>query len=509
MSARLPLSYPAAVLVAAAALSPIVVLLLLSVGADIDLGARAVDIAVNTILLTLLTTAMATLIGVVLAFLTTYVRLPGARVVLVALAAPLAVPSYLGAFAFFAAFGTGGTIDMLTGLPTPRVHGLWGTALVISLYTYPFVMLSTRAALQSLDGSVVDAARTLGLSIYGIVLRIVLPRARNGIAAGALLVALYALSDFATPAIMGLDTFTRIIFVEYNAFGLDRAALLSLQLLVLVAVVLFLESRVRVPRERVGQPTHLPFGRFAHGCGLTLAGLVFAAAIVLPVALFSLWLVRSGTAHFQWHFVLNSAWAALLAAGAVLLAALPVAYAASAGWLGRLCERVTYLGFGVPGIVMGTALVYVGLRVQPLYQTLALLILAYVLRFLPLAVGNIRASNERVASNMLGAARSLGATPAEAFRRISLPLITPGIVAATALVFLEAMRELPATLLLRPTGYETLATYLWRVYSAGYIGRGAIPALGLVIVSAIALMIMLSGETRRNRVASAQTRTST
>src|SRR5699024_10634184 len=126
VSARLPLSYPAAVLVAAAALSPIVVLLLLSVGADIDLGARAVDIAVNTILLTLLTTAMATLIGVVLAFLTTYVRLPGARVVLVALAAPLAVPSYLGAFAFFAAFGTGGTIDMLTGLPTPRVHGLWG-----------------------------------------------------------------------------------------------------------------------------------------------------------------------------------------------------------------------------------------------------------------------------------------------------------------------------------------------------------------------------------------------
>src|SRR5699024_7597669 len=153
-------------------------------------------------------------------------------------------------------------------------------------YTSPFVMLSTRAALQSLDGSVVDAARTLGLSPYGVLLRIVLPRARNAVAAGALLVALYTLSDFATPVIMGLDTFTRIIYVEYNAFGLDRAALLSLQLLTLVAVVLFLESRVRVPRERIGHRTRLPFGGFARAIAVILAGLVFLVAIVLPIALF-------------------------------------------------------------------------------------------------------------------------------------------------------------------------------------------------------------------------------
>ncbi|HLQ84892.1 MAG TPA: ABC transporter permease subunit [Salinisphaeraceae bacterium] len=499
---RLPLSYPAALLVAAAALSPIVVLLLLGFEADIDLGSRATEIALNTILLTLLTATLATLIGVPLALLTTHAHLPGRRLLLVLLAAPLAVPSYLGAFAFFAAFGSGGAIEVLTGIPTPRVHGLWGTTVVMALYTYPFVMLSTRAALHSLDGSVVDAARTLGLTPYRVLFRIVLPRARNGIAAGALLVALYALSDFATPTILGLDTFTRIIYVEYNAFGLDRAALLSLQLLTLVAVVLLLETRVRVPRERSGRPSRLPCGGFARAGTALLAGLVFCAAIMLPIALFTLWLVRTGAAHFEFGYALNSAYAALLAAGAVLLAALPVAYAATSGWLGRLCERITYLGFGVPGIVMGTALVYLGLRIPFLYQTLALLVLAYVLRFLPLAVGNIRASTERLESNMLGAARSLGATPGEAFRRISLPLITPGIIAATALVFLEAMRELPATLLLRPTGFETLATYLWRVYSAGYIGRGAVPALALVIVSGIALLLMLTGEASRNRAMS-------
>lgn len=502
MTVRPPLSYPFAIPVALAALSPIVVLLLLGAGADIDFGARIAEIALNTVLLTFLTATAATLLGVPLAILTSYAHIPGQRLLLTALAAPLAIPSYLGAFAFFAAFGAGGTIETLTGIPTPRVHGLWGATLVMALYTYPFVMLSTRAALHSLDGGVEDAARTLGLSPYGVLFRIVLPRARNGIAAGALLSALYALSDFATPAIMGLDTFTRIIYVEYGAFGLQRAALLSLQLLTLVAIVLFLETRVRVPRERAGRPTQLPFGNVTRAIATGLALCVFVLTVILPVALFTLWLLRSGTANFELEYAVNSAYAALLAAGAVLLAALPVAYAATAGWLGRLCERITYLGFGVPGIVMGTALVYLGLRIPMLYQTLALLVLAYVLRFLPLAVGNIRACSERVESNMLGAARSLGAGPAETFRRISLPLITPGLIAATALVFLEAMRELPATLLLRPTGFETLATYLWRVYSAGYIGRGAIPALVLVMVSGIALMLMLSGEARRNRVIS-------
>lgn len=497
---RVPLSYPAAALVAALALSPVLVLAQLAAGADVFYGGRAAVIALNTVALTVLTVALAIFIGVVLAVLTSYARLPGRRLLLVALAAPLAVPSYLGGFAFFAAFGPGGTIESLTGLPTPRVHGLWGTALVMALYTYPFVLLSTRAALYSLDGRAVDAARTLGLSPYAVLWHIVLPRARNAIAAGALLVALYTLADFATPTVLGLDTYTRIIYVEYNAFGLDRAALLSLQLLALAALVVVLESRIRVPREQVGRPAWLPFGRIARTAALALAVLVLLAAIVLPISLFALWLARAGSARFEWIHAAHSAWASLLAAGAVLLAALPVAWAATAGRFGRLCERITYLGFGIPGIVMGTALVYLGLRVQPLYQTMALLVLAYVLLFLPLAVGNIRASTERIEGNMLGAARSLGASPVEAFRRISLPLIAPGVVAAAALVFLEAMRELPATLLLGPNDFETLSTYLWRVYSAGYIERGALPALALVLVSGVALILMLGGEARRNRI---------
>ena len=183
-----------------------------------------------------------------------------------------------------------------------------------------------------------------------------------------------------------------------------------------------------------------------------------------------------------------------MAAVIAVILAVPVAHAALSGKAGRLMERVTFLGFGVPGIVMGTALVYTGLQLPILYQTLALLIIAYVLRFLPLAVGSVRTSIESLDPRMLQAARLLGASPKEAFCRVTLPLTMRGIIAGAALVFLESMRELPATLLLGPTGFETLATYLWRVYEAGYFGRAAVPGLLLVLMSGLGLALMLAGE---------------
>lgn len=489
-------SYAASAVVALAVLAPVVVLAVLGVGADLDFGGQTPRIVFNTLGLTVLTVAGAVGLGVPLALATSHTDLAGRHVWLALLAAPLAIPSYIGAFAYFAAFGSGGEVQALTGLPTPPVRGLPGAALVMTLYTYPFVMLTTRAALRQLDGGMVDAARSLGLSLPAAIWRVVIPRVRAGIAAGALLVALYTLSDFATPAILRLDTFTRIIYVEYNAFGLDRAALLSLQLLALVAVVLVLESRVGVEREMPGRRMELELAPAVRRVLTVAMVAVLAASLLLPSAVFGVWLWREGAGDFDPVLVWNSAYPATLAALAAVLVALPVAYAASAGTAGRWLERVATLGFGIPGIVMGTALVYVGLRVDFLYQTLALLVIGYVLRFLPLAVGAIRTSVARVEGNLIGAARSLGASRFEAFRRVGLPLILPGIIAGGALVFLEAMRELPATLLLRPTGLETLTTELWRVYEAGYFGRAAVPGLLLIGVSALALVFMLSGEDR-------------
>lgn len=487
-------SYPLAFIIALMAVMPVVVLMVLAADNPQWFDARNLTILTNTLALMVFTALGAVLIGVPLALLTAYVKLPWAKFWLVLLAAPLAIPSYIGAFTLYAAFGPGGEIAQLTGIPAPTFDGLFGSSVVMALYTYPFVMLTVRASLLSLDGSQVNAARTLGMSLLASLWSVVLPRITNGIAAGALLAAMYALSDFGTPAILGLDTFTRMIYVEYNSFGLSQAAMLSLQLLVIVGLILFLESRVKGTRERPGKSLTLWPGRLRTSLLLVACMPVIVFSILLPLAVFGIWLWREGAGDFELVYAWNSAYAALFAAIATVLFALPVAQAAITGRFGRLMERVSYLGFGVPGIVMGTALVYIGLQLSMLYQTLTLLVLAYVMRFLPLAVGSIRSTSERLDPSLVKAARLLGASRKEAFRRITLPLSIRGIVAGAALVFLEVMRELPATLILSPLDFETLATYLWRVYEAGYFGQAAVPGLLLVVISGLALAVMFYGE---------------
>lgn len=491
-----PKSYPLAFLIALLALLPFVVLFQLAADSAEIFDARNLAVLGNTLALMGLTVIGSVIIGVPLAFLTAYVQMPFRRLWLILLAAPLAMPSYVGAFTMYFSFGPGGEIENLFGFSPPSVGGLWGTALVMSLYTYPFVMLTTRAALLSQDASLINASRTLGLSLGASIRRIVIPRLFNSVAAGALLAALYALSDFGTPAILGLDTFTRVIFVEYNAFGLSQAAMLSLQLMVVVILVLYLESRIKATREQPGKHPMFYPSRKQTALMQLAAILPFLLAVVLPLGIFVVWLLREGSGGFEWGFAWNSAYASFLAAMVAVILALPVAHAALSGKSGRLMERITYFGFGVPGIVMGTALVYLGLKLPFLYQTLALLVLAYVLRFLPLAVGSVRTTTENLDGGLVNAARVLGASPREAFMRVTLPLTLRGMIAGAALVFLEAMRELPATLMLGPTGFETLATYLWRVYEAGYFGRAAMPGIMLVVISGFGLILMLSGERR-------------
>lgn len=487
-------SYPLALLISLLALLPVVVLVTLASEEAVFFDARNLAVLGNTLALMVLTVIGAVLIGVPLAFLTAYVQMPFRRLWLVLLAAPLALPSYIGAFTLYFSLGPGGDLEQWTGITTPSLRGLWGTALVMALYTYPFVMMTTRAALLNQDVSLVQAARTLGLSLPRALWQIVIPRLFNSIAAGALLAALYALSDFGTPAILGLDTFTRVIFVEYNAFGLSQAAMLSLQLMLVVILVLFIESQVKATPERPGKHL-LIWPKTRHRLLMQILALLpFLLAVALPLIVFIVWLVRDGAGGFDWSIAWHSAHASFLAAIVAVVLALPVAHAAVAGKAGRMMERITYFGFGVPGIVMGTALVYLGLKLPFLYQTLALLVLAYVLRFLPLAVGTIRTTTENMDGTLFNAARVLGASPREAFMRVTLPLTFRGMLAGAALVFLEAMRELPATLMLGPTGFETLATYLWRVYEAGYFGHAALPGLMLVVISGFGLILMLSGE---------------
>ncbi|MEC7691772.1 MAG: ABC transporter permease subunit, partial [Pseudomonadota bacterium] len=197
---NLPKSYPFAIIIAVIAILPVGVLFSLASDDAAFFDTRNITVLMNTLALMGLTVAGAVMVGVPLALLTAYVSLPLKRLWLILFAAPLAMPSYLGAFTLYFSFGRGGEIESFTGLTTPSLEGLWGAGLVMTLYTYPFVMMTTRSALLSLDASQINAARTLGLSLTASIWRIVLPRVVNSIAAGALLAALYALSDFGTPA---------------------------------------------------------------------------------------------------------------------------------------------------------------------------------------------------------------------------------------------------------------------------------------------------------------------
>jgi len=505
-------------LIALLLLSPIVwiVLQAWSVGLDEAVTLLAdgdtVRITLNSLVLVVVVTVGSVFVGVPLAFLTVQTDLPFRRFWTIVAALPLVIPSYIGAFAFVSAFGPRGVLQgVLAPLGVaelPEIYGLAGTALVLTLFTYPYVFLTTRASLLSFDGTVVEAARTLNHSRWQAFRRVTLPQIKPGIAAGSLLVALYTLSDFGTPQIMRYDVFTRMIYVWQNNFFLGRAALFSLVLLAMTVGILVWESRINASREGAHvsagsrRPGRVSLGRWKWPA-VGFCALIAVLGLAIPLGVLVMWLFRASPAYaegglvFELAYALNSIGVAAAAAVGSVLLALPIAYLAarSNSWLGSLPERATYVGYAMPGVVLGLALIFLGLKyVNSLYKTVGLLVFAYIVRFIPQAVGTVESSILQVDPKHGEAARSMGDSPLRSFRRVTLPQISPGVIAGAALVFLTTMKELPATLLLRPLGFETFVTYIWQVQEQGYYGQAAVPALILVAVSALSMLIILKGD---------------
>ncbi|MFA9516378.1 ABC transporter permease [Halopenitus sp. H-Gu1] len=487
---------------------------------DLVVRWRTLEVLANSVGLMVGVTVASMVIGIPLAYLTTRTNLPFRRFWTIVAALPLVVPSYVGAFSFVSAFGPRGEFhDLLSPLGIeriPEIYGLGGAVIVISLYTYPYVYLTTRAALLSLDITLIEAARTLNHTRWETFKRVTVPHIRPAVAAGGLLSALYAISDFGTPAIMRVAVFTQQIYVEYNSFGQEYAALLSLQLLGVVLLVLALEQWIRTDRTveggtgRSGGEMRVDLGVWRWPATL-LPGIVSVVALVVPVWILLLWLTSGGAGRrpslaFEWSFALNSATVALAAAIAASAAALPIAYfsARHESVLATIFERATYVGFAVPGIVLALALVYFGAgyesldipRSPKIYQTIPLLVFAYVVRFAPQAVGTLRSGVLGVDPTLVEAARTLGETPGGAFRRVTIRLIAPSVTAGAALVFLTTMKELPVTLILRPTGFETIVTQIWRAQEAAYFQYAAVPALLLLAISGLSMVVLLVGSGR-------------
>lgn len=473
----------------------------LSRGTTWELAGRSVGLAVVTATASLL-------LGGALAWFTAAQDLRGRRWWTVLAVTPLAAPCYLGASVYLAGLSPQGPIGSAwsaLGLGRPPVmSGFWPAAFVLTLFVYPYAYLPLRAVFSRLDRSPYEAARTLGRPPWRALVSGVLPQALPAAAGGWLFVGLYTLSEFGAVSLLRCDTFTRAIYLEYqSSFDRSSAAVMSLILIAMASVFLLASDRFG-GRGRGDARTGQTGARLTWCLGAwrwpataisTVTAALTTGVVLIVTADWATrgagWeqLARTGEA------ALNTAGLAVVAGLVTLVAAWPIAqYAARRrSWASVALERLSHLGFALPGVAAALGLAFFALR-TPFYQTWAVLIAAYLIMFLPQAVTPVRAALTRASPRMEEAARTLGRSPTSAFLRVTLPQAAPGAVAAWLLVLITTARELPATLLLAPTGARTLASELWDAMTEAEYARAAAPAIGLLLVSCGAVLLVVRRE---------------
>ena len=477
---------------------------------DLMFRMRVLETLSRTVLLVVSVTAGCIALAVPLSWITVRTDLPGRGIWAVAIALPLVVPSYVAGFIVVVALGPKGMLQQFLeasfGLERlPEIYGFPGAWLTLTFLSYPYVLITVNGALSRMDPSLVESSRGLGQGSWGTFRRVVLPLLRPAITSGGLLVALYTLSDFGAVSLLRYETFTWAVFVQYES-GLDRTlgAALSLALVAMALGILGLEfisrGRARYYRSDPGSPrpsrlVHLGRWRWP---ALGLCGLVLMISLVLPASVLVYWAARGISAGeplvLLWGAARNSVMAGGLAAIAVVGAALPIAVLAVRypSIFSNSLERITHIGFALPGIAVALALVFFSANyATPVYQSMALLVLAYVILFVSPAVGALRTTFLQISPRLEEAARSLGSHPWRVWGSITLPLARPGIASATALVFLLVMKELPATLILGPVGFGTLATQVWAAASEAFFAQAAVPALMLILLSSVPLGFLI------------------
>jgi iron(III) transport system permease protein len=423
---------------------------------------RTAELLRNTLVLLLLTVPVAVLLGCGAAWLVERTNLPAAGVWRTLLLTPLAIPAFVSSYAWTSVL--------------PSVQGLGGAVFITALAYYPFVFLPAAALLRALDQGHLDAARSLGASGLGSVLRVVGPQLRPAVAGGALLVALHLLAEFGVLQMMRYPTFTTAILQQYavgfsNATGSLLAAVLAVLCLGVLAVEVPLRGRARIARLGPGtrqRPVAHRLGRWS-GPALGALSALVGMAMVVPAAIVLRWVVRAiGTDAVDAGSLLAATGSSI---GLAVLAGLVATVAALPGaWLlhrypSRLAaglERATYVASALPGVVIGLALVTLAVQwARPVYQTAALAVAAYTILFLPRAMVAWRSGLAAAPTELIEASRSLGVSGPGTFARVVLPLVLPSALSGFVLVFLATLTELTATLLLAPTGTETLATAFW------------------------------------------------
>ncbi|MBM3343630.1 MAG: iron ABC transporter permease [Betaproteobacteria bacterium] len=465
--------------------------------------------------------------GVLTAWITTMCRFPGRRVFEWALLLPMAMPAYVMAYAYTDLLQFAGPVQSALrewmGWRAgqywfPDVRSLGGAVFMFSLVLYPYVYLLARAAFLEQSDSMLEMARVSGYSPWGTFLHVALPLARPGIVAGTALALMETLADFGTVAYFGVPTFTTGIYRAWFSLG-DHvaAAQLSAALLGFVFLVLLLE---RVTRARAGFHSVSSRKQLRHvyqlrGVWTPLAFVFCAIPVVfgflLPVGVMLNMALTSGDAQFGARYVqltFNTVTLALLTAVLAVLLALAVGYAARSGSrVVRAANRIAGLGYAVPGAVIAVGVLIPITRldhalagmVQSFTGThpgllltggVAALIYAYLVRFFAVSLQAVDAGLSKITPNMDSAARSLGLGPAATLSRVHAPLLWRSALAAGLLVFVDVMKELPATFVMRPFNFDMLAVQAYNLASDERLAEASTAALTIVAVGLIPLILL-------------------
>lgn len=481
----------------------------------------------NTLILVLCVGLGAAVAGVGCAWLTAMLDFPGRRIFEWALVLPLAMPAYVMAYVYTDFLQFVGPLQSglraLTGWQAtdywfPDVRSVGGACLMFTCVLYPYVYLLARTAFLERAGNLQDAARSLGLGPWRSFWRVSLPLARPAIVAGVSLVLMETLADYGTVAYFGVQTFTTGIFRAWFSLG-DRlaAAQLSAALLGVIALVLMLE-RVSRGRARFGagqrsRAVHRLRLRGPAALGAWLAcALPLLLGFVLPAVLLCHLAWNGGDAQFGERYlrlVRNSALLAGVAACLAVLLALLLAYAARGAkthWP-RLLNRIVGLGYAVPGSVIAVGVLIPVTRLDQWLATaihtlsghspgllltggIAALVYAYLVRYLTVALGSVEEGLARIRPSMDEAARSLGSPRGELLRRVHWPLLRGSLLTAGLLVFVDVMKELPATLVMRPFNFDTLATQAYNLASDERLAEASTPALTIFLVGLVPVIVL-------------------
>ena len=443
----------------------------------------------HTVELTVLVGIGCAVVGVGAAWAVERTDLPGRKAFRLLLVLPLAVPEFVAGFGWVSLF--------------PAVQGLKGAALVMTFTLYPWVYLPVAASLRDADPATEDVARTLGLGPVARFFRVTVPGIRFALLGGVLISSLYLLAEYGAFSILRFQTFATAIFTEYSLrFNGQTASLFSLILCLLGVGLLLGEYRLRGKARRVRWgSTHRPAAPVRLGKAAPAVGLALAAVVLLglgvPVGAIAYWMIRNPPTTLPPASIVAATLQTLglsgIAAVVTTTLALPVALLTVRypGRLSEWIERSSYLVRALPGIALGLTFVTIAVRRLPaIYQSTFLLEAAYVVLSFPLALVAVRAALTRVPAVLENTARTLGSTPKAVLFRVTLPHIAPGLGAAAALVWLAATTELTATLLLRPTGLQTLATRFWS-YSSGLAYGAAAPYAALMLATSAVPTLLL------------------